>query len=195
VDLFASSGGATNALALVAKQPEDVRTLVAHEPPIATVLPDGENAKAAARAVHETYMKSGFSAGMAHFIAVVSHEGEFPADFADRPAPDPAMFGMPTEDDGSRDDVLMAQNIITGTHYELDFDELRRAPTRIVLALGVESQQIMAGRGATAVAERLGVEPVIFPGGHNGFMGGEYDQPPGEPEAFAAKLREVLAQA
>ncbi|HEX2470378.1 MAG TPA: hypothetical protein VHK05_07305 [Candidatus Limnocylindrales bacterium] len=195
VDLFASSGGATNALALVAKQPEDVRTLVAHEPPIATVLPDGENAKAAARAVHETYMTSGFSAGMAHFIAVVSHEGEFPADFADRPAPDPAMFGMPTEDDGSRDDVLMAQNIITGTHYELDFDELRRAPTRIVLALGVESQQIMAGRGATAVAERLGVEPVIFPGGHNGFMGGEYDQPPGEPGAFAAKLREVLAQA
>jgi pimeloyl-ACP methyl ester carboxylesterase len=195
VDLFASSGGATNALALVAKQPEDVRTLVAHEPPIATVLPDGENAKAAARAVHETYMKSGFSAGMAHFIAVVSHEGEFPADFADRPAPDPAMFGMSTEDDGSRDDVLMAQNIITGTHYELDFDALRRAPTRIVLALGVESQQIMAGRGATAVAERLGVEPVIFPGGHNGFMGGEYDQPPGEPEAFAAKLREVLAQA
>jgi hypothetical protein len=140
-------------------------------------------------------MKSGFSAGMAHFIAVVSHEGEFPADFADRPAPDPAMFGMSTEDDGSRDDVLMAQNIITGTHYELDFEALRRASTRIVLALGVESQQIMAGRGATAVAERLGVEPVIFPGGHNGFMGGEYDQPPGEPGAFAAKLREVLAQA
>jgi hypothetical protein len=24
-------------------------------------------------------------------------------------------------------------------------------------------------------------------------MGGEYGQPPGEPEAFAAKLREVLA--
>jgi pimeloyl-ACP methyl ester carboxylesterase len=193
VDLLASSGGAINALALVAKHPEDVRILVAHEPPIATVLPDSENAKAAARAVKETYMRSGFNAGMAHFIVVVSHEGEFPDDFADRPAPDPAMFGMPSEDDGSRDDVLMAQNIVTVTHYQLDFDALRKASTRIVLALGVESQEIMAGRGAKAVAERLGMEPVTFPGGHNGFMGGEYGQPPGEPDAFAAKLREVLA--
>ncbi len=195
VDLFASSGGATNALALVAKHPEDVRILIAHEPPIATVLPDSEAAKAAARAIRETYMRSGFNAGMAHFIAVVSHEGEFPADYASQPPPDPAMFGMPSEDDGSRDDVLMAQNIIPGTHYELDSDALRRASTRIVLALGEESTRIMAGRGAKGVAEQLGTEPVIFPGGHNGFMGGEYGQPPGEPEAFAAKLREVLAQA
>jgi pimeloyl-ACP methyl ester carboxylesterase len=197
VDLFASSGGATNALALVAKHPEDVRILVAHEPPIATVLPDSENAKAAALAVKDTYMRNGFNAGMAHFIAVVSHEGEFPDDFASRPAPDPAMFGMPTEDDGTRDDVLMAQNIGpgSGTHYEPDFDALRTTSTRIVLAVGEESTRIMAGRGAKGVAERLGTEPVIFPGGHNGFMGGEYDQPPGEPEAFAAKLREVLAQA
>ncbi len=195
VDLFASSGGATNALALVAKHPDDIRTLVAHEPPIASVLPDSENAKAAARAVHETYMRSGFNAGMAHFIVVVSHEGEFPDDFASRPAPDPAMFGMPTEDDGSREDVLMAQTIIAGTHYELDFDALRRASNRMVLAVGEESTRIMAGRGAKGVAVRLGTELVIFPGGHNGFMGGEYGQPSGEPEAFAAKLREVLAQA
>ncbi|HET6744723.1 MAG TPA: alpha/beta hydrolase, partial [Candidatus Limnocylindria bacterium] len=68
VDMFASSGGATNALALVAKHPQDVRTLVAHEPPVAAVLPDRENAQAASRAVHETYMRDGFGAGMAHFI-------------------------------------------------------------------------------------------------------------------------------
>jgi pimeloyl-ACP methyl ester carboxylesterase len=192
VDLFASSGGAVNALALVAKHPEDVRTLVAHEPPLATVLPDRENALAAARAVHETYMRSGFGAGMAHFIAVVSHQGEFPDDIAQQPAPDPAMFGMPTEDDGNRTDPLMGQTIIGTTHYEPDFDALRAAPTRIVMAAGVESEGIMSSRGAYAVAERLGTEPVIFPSGHGGFMGGEYGQPPGEPEAFAAKLREVL---
>jgi hypothetical protein len=103
------------------------------------------------------------------------------------------MFGMPSEDNGSRDDVLMAQNIVTGTHYELDFDALRKVSTRIVMALGVESQKILPGRGAKAVAEQLGTEPVIFPSGHGGFLGGEYGQPPGEPEAFAAKLRQVLA--
>jgi hypothetical protein len=52
----------------------------------------------------------------------------------------------------------------------------------------------MANRGAYAVAERLGVEPVVFPSHHGGFMGGEYGYP-GEPEAFAAKLREVLTDA
>ncbi len=52
----------------------------------------------------------------------------------------------------------------------------------------------MAYRGAFAVAERLGTTPVIFPSGHGGFLGGEYGQP-GEPDAFAAKLREVLPRA
>jgi pimeloyl-ACP methyl ester carboxylesterase len=42
VDLFAISGGAVNALALVSKHPEEVRTLVAHEPPIASILDDRE---------------------------------------------------------------------------------------------------------------------------------------------------------
>jgi pimeloyl-ACP methyl ester carboxylesterase len=191
VDLFASSGGATNALALVAKHPEDVRTLVAHEPPIATVLPDRENALAAARAVHETYQRRGFGAGMAHFIAVVSHQGEFPDDIAQQPAPDPAMFGMPTEDDGSRTDPLMGQNIISGTQYEPDFEALRAASTRIVMAAGVESEGIMTSRAASAIAERIGTEPVIFPSDHGGFLGGEYGQT-GDPEAFAARLREVL---
>jgi hypothetical protein len=51
---------------------------------------------------------------------------------------------------------------------------------------------VLASRGALAVAERLGTEPVIFPGGHDGFLGGEYGQT-GEPDAFAAKLREVLS--
>jgi hypothetical protein len=70
-------------------------------------------------------MRSGFGAGMAHFIALVSHKGEIPADFADRPAPDPATFGLPTEDDGTRNEPLLGQNIIAGSHYELDFDAIR----------------------------------------------------------------------
>jgi len=170
-----------------------VRTLVAHEPPLASLLPDRDEAFKVTEAIRDTYQRDGFGAGMAKFIAAVSHEGEFPAGFAEQPGPDPAMFGMPSEDDGSRDDVLLAMTIIGLTHYEPDFDALRAASTRIVPAVGEESARVMAGRGAEAVAQRLGVPSVVFPGGHNGFMGGEYGQPAGEPEAFAAKLREVLA--
>ena len=194
VDMFASSGGATNALALVARHPEDVRVLVAHEPPAVAVLPDRENAQAASRAVHQTYQQRGFGAGMAHFIALASHQGEFPDDWAARPAPDPAMFGMPADDDGSRTDPLMGQNMISGTTFEPDFEALRAASTRIVIAAGVESEGIMPSRAAFVVAERLGTEVVMFPSGHGGFMGGEYGQPPGDPDGFAAKLRDVLAE-
>ena len=193
VDLFASSGGAVNALALVTKHPEDVRTLIAHEPPLASILPDSENAKAAVRAISDSYHRNGWGAGMAHFIAIVSHRGEFPDEIGQQPAPDPATFGMPTEDDGTRTDVMLGQNIITGTHYEPDFGALRAASTRIVLGAGSESEGEMACRGAYAVAERLGTQPVVFPSGHGGFLGGEYGQS-GDPDAFAAKLREVLAE-
>jgi pimeloyl-ACP methyl ester carboxylesterase len=80
VDLFASSGGAVNALARMAKHPEDVRTLVAHEPALASILPDREHALAATSAVHETYQRSGWGAGVAHFIALSSHQGPFTAE-------------------------------------------------------------------------------------------------------------------
>jgi pimeloyl-ACP methyl ester carboxylesterase len=193
VDLFATSGGAVNALALVSKHPEDVRTLVAHEPPIASILDDREYALAASRAVYETYQRSGWGAGMAHFFTVLGHRGPFTADVADQPGPDPATFGMPTEDDGARTDPMLGESIITSTHYEPDFEALRAASTRTVMAAGEDSEGELPSRGAYAVAERLGVEPVIFPSGHGGFLGGEYGQT-GDPDAFAAKLRQVLAE-
>jgi len=191
VDLFASSGGAVNALALVARHPEDVRTLVAHEPPDAPVLPDRDAALAAAKDIQATYQRSGFGPAMAKFIVLVSHEGLIPDDFGERPAPDPAMFGLPSVDDGSRNDALLGQNIVTCTHYEFDFDALRAASTRVVLAVGAESEGQMAHRGGVAVAERLGTTPVTFPSDHGGFLGGEYGQT-GQPDAFAAALRVVL---
>ena len=88
----------------------------------------------------------------------------------------------------------MVQNMISCTSFEPDFDALRAASTRIVIGAGAESEGQLACRGGFAAAERLGTTPVIFPGGHGGFLGGEYGQP-GEPDAFAAKLREVLAEA
>jgi pimeloyl-ACP methyl ester carboxylesterase len=190
VELFASSGGAVNALALVARHPEDVRTLVAHEPPLAQILPDRESALAAAEDIHDTYLRSGVGPAMAKFIVMVTHKGPVPTDFASLPV-DPTMFGLPTDDDGSRNDPLVGQNMVSCTHYQPDFDALRAASTRIVLAAGSESDGEMAHRGAEAVADRLGTTPVTFPSGHGGFLGGEYGQT-GEPDAFAARLREVL---
>jgi pimeloyl-ACP methyl ester carboxylesterase len=191
VDLFASSGGAVNALALVAAHPADVHLLVAHEPPLAALVPDRDAALAACRAASEAYQQRGSGAGMAWFITLVSHQGPFTPEMAAGPGPDPQMFGMPTEDDGTRTDPLLAQNLITCTHYEPDIDALKRASTTIVIAVGEGSGEQLARRGGEAVAARLGLEPVIFPSDHGGFLGGEYGQT-GDPDAFAAKLHEVV---
>jgi pimeloyl-ACP methyl ester carboxylesterase len=191
VDIFASSGGAVNGLALVAKHPEQVRTLVAHEPPAAALLPDREQALPAITDIHETYKRDGSGPAMAKFMALTSLKGPIPAGFADQPV-DPASFGLATEDDGDRDDPMLARSIIATTHYEYDFDALRAAQTRIVIGAGAESEGEMAHRAALAVAERLGTEPVIFPSHHGGFLGGEFGWA-GDPDAFAVKLREVLA--
>jgi pimeloyl-ACP methyl ester carboxylesterase len=190
VDIFGSSGGAVTGLVLVAGHPEQVRTLVAHEPPAASLLPDGEQALAAFDHVREIYQREGFGPAMARFMVLSSLKGPIPADFAQLPAPNPADLGLPTEDDGSRDDPLLGENNGTTT-YEHDFGALQAASTRIVIGAGAESEGEMTHRAALAVAERLGAEPVIFPSHHGGFLGGEFGWS-GEPDAFAATLREVL---
>src|SRR2546430_10218461 len=53
VEMFASSGGAVTALALVSAYPNDVTTLVAHEPPLIPVLPDAEAAERARAGDHD----------------------------------------------------------------------------------------------------------------------------------------------
>ena len=87
VDLFASSGGAVNALVLVAQSPELVSTLVAHEPPAASAVPDREFAMAACRDIRATYLTSGSGHAMAKFIGIVTHKGELTAEYAAQPAP------------------------------------------------------------------------------------------------------------
>ncbi len=191
VDIMASSGGAVNALALVSRYPDDVRTLVAHEPPLAGLVPDREQALAACQQIRRLYDAEGLGAAMVRFILLVSHEGPVPDGFTDTPAPDPQTFGLPEEDDGSRADVLLGQNLLTCTHYEPDLDALRASTARLVLAVGAGSERQLACRATRGLAERLGTGVTVFPGDHAGFLGGEYGQT-GEPEAFAATLRGVL---
>ena len=185
VDIFASSGGAVNALALVTRHPEDVRTLVAHEPPLATVLPDREEVLAVSEDIHHTYERDGLGPAMAKFIAFTSLRGPTPPDFPHH-ARNPADVGLPTEDDGSRDHPLLGPHMVWVTRYEPDYDSLRAASTRIVIAGGAESDGTFPYRAAVAVARRLGTEAVIFPSHHGGF----HEQ--GAPDAFAATLHRVL---
>ena len=191
VEMFASSGGAVTALALVVAHPHDVTTLVAHEPPLIPVLPDAAAAERARAAVRDRYETSGTGAGMAAFIVMTSWQGEFTDDYFALPAPDPAQFGMPTTDDGSRDDPLLSDRSWAFSSYRPDVEALTSAPTRVVVAVGEESAGTFTGRASVATAELLGQQPTVFPSHHGGFLGGEFGYA-GQPEAFGRKLREVL---
>jgi pimeloyl-ACP methyl ester carboxylesterase len=191
VEMFASSGGAVTALALVAAYPGDVVTLVAHEPPLIPVLPDAEAAERARAGVRDAYEAKGSSAGMAAFIAMTSWRGEFTDEYFAQPPADPVAFGMASEEDGSRDDPLLSDRSWAVSSYRPDVDALGAAPARIVIAVGEESEGTFTGRTALATAALLGQQATVFPSHHGGFLGGEFGYA-GQPEAFAHKLRDVL---
>ena len=124
VDAFGSSGGGMCALHWVVAHPEDVHTLVSHEPPLVTLLEDREMAIKVNADIVDTYQRDGFGPAMAKFIQLVMRQGPLPDDYLDQPAPDPAQFGLPTEDDGSRDDLLLSGNLAMPP-FEPDAEALR----------------------------------------------------------------------
>ncbi|MEJ1922673.1 alpha/beta fold hydrolase [Microbacterium sp. KHB019] len=190
VDAFASSGGAVAALPWVSSHPDDVRTLVAHEPPLTVLLEDAETITKVNADIVDTYRRDGFGPAMAKFIQLVSQVEPLRADYLDQPAPDPAQFGLPTHDDGSRDDALLGYNMAMPA-FVPDAAALKASGARIVPAIGAASGDGMPARGGRALAALLGVEPVVFPGDHGGFAASEWS-PGNDPAAFADTLRAVL---
>jgi hypothetical protein len=118
-------------------------------------------------------------------------QGEFTDAYFAQPAPDPAAFGMPTEDDGKRDDPLLSDLSWPVTSFRPDVEALTAAPTRIVVAVGEETGDTFTGRTSVATAELLGQRATVFPSHHGGFLGPEFGYA-GKPEEFAVKLSEVL---
>jgi pimeloyl-ACP methyl ester carboxylesterase len=185
VDVFGSSGGAVAGLAWASLFPGDIATLVPHEPPSTWLLPDADAAGRAFAAVRDAYRTGGQGRGMAQFIATTMWPGEFTDAFFAQPPADPAMFGMSSDDDGSRDDALLSERSATVTTYHYDLDAIT---ARVVVGVAEES-----GRTARALAARLGQEAVVFPSHHGGFVGGGPENPyAGKPVEFGVVLRRVL---
>lgn len=191
VDAFGSSGGGVNLLALAAAHPEDLLRVVVHEPATAADLPDREAVLDVVADMKKTYAERGDGAAMAAFIQFVMLEGPVPDGYLERPAPDPAMFGMSGDDDGSRTNPLL-RNMPAVIEYRPDEKALRALGDRLVILAGVESGETMPARAARAVATRVGVEAMDAPSNHGGFT----SQPgmPGDPDGFAQRLRGLLGE-
>ncbi|MFC7485621.1 alpha/beta fold hydrolase [Knoellia sp. CPCC 206453] len=192
VDLFASSGGALTALTWAATHPEDLVTVVAHEPPAMWALPDAEAIERASAEVATAYAEHGYGAGMAAFIRLTGWHGEFTEAYFAQPPIDPAEYGLPTEDDGSRDDPLLSKFSDGETASRPDLEALRSGPPRLVLAVGEETGHAITARTTRGVADELGLPVTMFPGHHGGFASAQGEWP-GTSVEFGARLAEVLA--
>jgi pimeloyl-ACP methyl ester carboxylesterase len=176
-DVFGSSGGAVTGLALVARHPQRVRTLVAHEPPVLELLPDAEHQRAATEDIIATFHRDGHLAAFAQFMITAGYDLPQPDD--DMPMPEP------TEQDLADAARFFVHELRGTTRYVPDVAALTRGPARVVLGIGVDSGGLLTYRTTHALGDRIGVAPVEFPGDHGGFLGA-----PGE---FADTLRLVLA--
>jgi pimeloyl-ACP methyl ester carboxylesterase len=175
--VFGSSGGAVTGLALVARYPDHVRTLVAHEPPVALVLPEAEEASAGVHDIYDTYRNDGIGAAWVRFFTFTGIQMP--------PQGDDAAQGADAAGQVATSERFFGHGLFPITFYQPDVAALQAAPTRVVVAGGTASRGEFAQRTAAALAERLGSPLVDFPGGHGGFAS--------DPEDFAAVLRRTLA--
>ena len=181
-DVFASSGGAVIGLELAARHPEQVRTLVSHEPPAPALLPDPARERAAMAEIVQTYRTAGIGPAMQKFMVQTRiRSGPPPPPPPGEPTPEMreamAQFQRNME-------FWLGHYFLAIADYEPDFGLLKAGSSRIVPAVGDESRGELAHEGGLRLAERLGTEAVVFPGAHGGFESHA-------PE-FALKLREVL---
>jgi pimeloyl-ACP methyl ester carboxylesterase len=177
VDFFGSSGGAVVGLALVQAHPHDVRTLVAHEPPVVDALPDKDSWHATIGRIQETYRSQGGMAAMQMFLEAI---GIARSDEAPHWQPSPEQLAQMD----ATNKVFYQHLIHETTSFWPDAAALRAAPTRIIIGVGATSRGQLAHETGVALARQLGVQAVEFPGDHGGFASLA-------PE-FAQQLRQLL---
>ncbi len=184
-DVFGSSGGAVSGLALVTRHPHRVRTLVAHEPPLLTILPDADEQMAMTDDIVATFRRDGVEAAMAKFMAQAGFDAGEPGPEAQDPAVAGEPEWQPTEQDLADSARMFGMDILGTTRYRPDVAALTARPGQVVLGIGADSGPLLTYRTTAALADLLGTRMVEFPGDHGGFLP--------EPVAFAEALRTALA--
>jgi len=178
-DAFASSGGAVIALELAARHPEQLSTVVSHEPPSPTLLPDAARVRATMEEVTAAYRTAGIGPAVQIFSDLIGG-GPPPAPEGE---PTPEMLADMMRMQGNMD-LFFGPYVLAIARYEPDFAALNAASCRIIAAVGDKSRGQLAHNGGLGLAKRLGTQAVVFPGDHGGFQS--------HAAEFAAKLREVL---
>ncbi len=175
--VFGNSSGASVALEVLTRYPELVQTVVAHEPPVVTLLRDASAWLAFLDGIYETYQKEGVPAAMHQFangaIGSVDHQ-----------VIEQAMRENANEFTLSNATYWMEHELRQYPQIEPDLAALAAHASQLVLVGGRDAQDKVPYLSNKALASHLGLTLVDFPGGHLGFIA--------SPTAFAKALVRVL---
>lgn len=154
--VLGSSGGAVTALALAQAHPEQLSTVIAHEPPLIVLLDDHATIKAGTDAICETYLSGDVLGAWAQFMAQANIE--LPEGALEH------MFGGDRDPQDVADEWFwFAHEMRPSTYWRPDLTALRDSPVRIVGGIGVQSAGQECERTTTALTAAIGIEPTRSP--------------------------------
>lgn len=176
--VLGSSGGAVTALALAQHHPDLVATVIAHEPPLTELLPDRDERRAGREEVIRLWFAGDRLGSWRAFLAN--------ADIVMGEEMVTAIFGGEIDAQAQADgDYQNAHLLRPTTEFVPDVGRLRGGTPQIVVGIGEASAGQQCDRTSRALCAGLGIQPVMFPGGHVGFAE--------DPAGFEPVLRRVLA--
>ncbi|MFG1706302.1 alpha/beta hydrolase [Nonomuraea sp. M3C6] len=173
--VFGSSAGAVIGLALISRHPQQITRLVAHEPPLAELLPDAMQWRAFFQDVSTTYQSQGADAAMRKFMTGIG------MDTAQRPLdPDPELISRIS----GNVHTILTQEVPNAPSHRPDLTALDAHHTRITLAGGRDSRDHFPYRPAATLAARWNQKITDFPGDHTGYWS--------HPAEFASTLVDAM---
>jgi pimeloyl-ACP methyl ester carboxylesterase len=171
-----NSGGAVIALDMAKTQPQAVRAIIAHEPPVARLHPDGEKWRHFFAEIYWMGFQFGAMIAMLRFSLMMniprSAYASIPEEFAQR--------------NGKNQDFFIKYEMIPFSNYQPDIEAIKHNGIKMFVAAGKMTLEKKRFYGETApiLSDLLGCEMITFPGHHLSY----FDM----SEEWAATLRTVL---
>jgi len=174
--VFGNSSGALVALEVLIQSPERVKTVVAHEPPAVSLLPDATEWWAFFDGVYDTYLKEGIAKARYQFASGTG--------IGERQLMERSLTQQTNEYTLSNTRYWMEHELRQYPRVELDLDALAAHARQLVLAGGRDAQDKLPYQSVSVLARQLGLDVVHFPGGHSGLRA--------SPTEFAKELMHAL---
>src|SRR5262245_20214216 len=167
-----NSSGAVIALDMAKTQPQAVRTVVAHEPPLARLHPQSKKWQRFFARVYLTALRFGSTLAALRFLLGIQVSVRRLIASNREVTRHRRRSGEPYLSAKEGLDVLLKQELLGVTNYLPDVELIKQNGVRVFIGVGewAKRRRTWFAKTAHILAEQLGCELVTFPGHHAAFM-------------------------